>query len=87
MEVNIKVMGLWYMTLCCLVDRYYWLLTKNAMTLEEEDTQAVVRQKPLLSRKTRIPIKKNITFTSVMCELTLLLSFVANSQCQSFSQH
>ena len=58
MEVNIKVMGFWYMTLCCLVHRYYWLLTKNAMTLEEEDSQAEVRQKRLLSRKTCIPIKK-----------------------------
>jgi hypothetical protein len=50
MEVNIKVMVYWYMTLCCLVDRHCGLLTKNAMTLEE-GTQAEVREKPVNFQK------------------------------------
>jgi hypothetical protein len=52
MEVNIKVMVFWNMTLRCLVDRHCWLLTKNTMILEE-GTQAEVRQKAVNLQKNK----------------------------------
>jgi len=47
-------------------------MTKNTMTLEE-GTQAEVRQKAVNFQKNKYSILKNITFTSVTCDLTLLL--------------
>jgi hypothetical protein len=52
MEMNIKAMVFWYMTLCCLVDRHCWLFTKNTMTLEE-DAQVEVRQKAVNFQKNK----------------------------------